>query len=387
VLVVDRAVFPKDTVSTHFVWPRGVSYLNRLGVVEKIREFTPFRRDIDLAVEGVHIRGQVALGDLQARFRQLHGDDSGVIDQCMSSRRHLLDNALAGHAVDSGAEFRPGTKVVELLKEDNRVTGVRCLIDGHAEDFRARVVVGADGRNSRVAQLAGAAKKEERKNCTFACYGYYSGLPIETPTLQKRGRLGIAIAPTSNEQHMVLVFGPKEWYAAFRADTERNFIRAIGHVNPDLAEMVRESRLDTRYYMTNDQSAYVRDVVGEGWALVGDAASFKDQCTASGMTHAFRDAELLAAAVHRALTDEVTLQQALTEYRDKRHVDSWNYYEFACEQAQIRPAQPAELELLSSIAEDPTLSNRLIGIFGDVIDPTMIFSTENMAQILRSRTM
>jgi menaquinone-9 beta-reductase len=41
VLLVDKARFPRDTNSTHFVWPRGMSYLNRLGVAQRILEHTP----------------------------------------------------------------------------------------------------------------------------------------------------------------------------------------------------------------------------------------------------------------------------------------------------------------------------------------------------------
>ena len=42
--------------------------------------------------------------------------------------------------------------------------------------------------------------------------------------------------------------------------------------------------------------ARLRQAVGAGWALVGDAGSFKDPLTAHGITDALRDAELLARA-------------------------------------------------------------------------------------------
>ena len=44
-------------------------------------------------------------------------------------------------------------------------------------------------------------------------------------------------------------------------------------------------------------SGYVRQSIGPGWALVGDAAHFKDPITAHGITDALRDAELLAGAI------------------------------------------------------------------------------------------
>ena len=41
----------------------------------------------------------------------------------------------------------------------------------------------------------------------------------------------------------------------------------------------------------------MKQCYGAGWALVGDAAYFKDPLTAHGITDALRDAELLARAV------------------------------------------------------------------------------------------
>src|SRR5262249_43170127 len=100
-----------------------------------------------------------------------------------SPRRTVLDSLLAEAAVAAGAELRQGFAVTELLREGDRVAGVRGQSYGGANVAeRGRVVVGADGRRSTVARLVGAAEYDARPALTCAYYGYWSGVPIASGT-------------------------------------------------------------------------------------------------------------------------------------------------------------------------------------------------------------
>ncbi|WP_331731077.1 aminotransferase class I/II-fold pyridoxal phosphate-dependent enzyme (plasmid) [Kitasatospora sp. NBC_00070] len=389
VLVLERDTFPKDVLSTHFMWPRGASYLNRLGLLDRIAKEAPLFDEVDVTIEGIRIRGGVAEDDLRARFRELHGHDSGVVNVSFSARRHLLDDLLSRHATACGADIRQNARVTGLVQEDGRVTGVvwRQGLRGPEQSTRARVVIGADGRRSAVARLVGSPYRDVRRNCTFACYTYFPGRLVTAPVLQRRGRLGIALSPTSGGETMVLVYGPSEWYKTFRQDAEGNFARALDQVAPDLCALVREAGpRSSGLFMTDDQSAYIREPVGPGWALAGDAASFKDQCTASGMTHALRDAELIGQTLGTALDDCSDIETALSAYRDLRHLDSWKYYDFVASQAQMQSPQASELELLRSVAADDGLSRTFLGVFSDTVDPDRVFSVDSMQRILSTRS-
>ncbi|MFE3323298.1 aminotransferase class I/II-fold pyridoxal phosphate-dependent enzyme [Streptomyces sp. NPDC059176] len=384
VLLLERDTFPKDVLSTHFMWPRGVSYLNRLGVLAHVVEAAPLFQEIDLAVEGVHVRGSVREADLRARFSSLHGDDTGVVNASLSARRDLLDALVLRHAAASGVEVQQGALMTELVQEDGRVVGVRWRqgVDGPVNTARASVVVGADGRRSRVARLVGAEQKDVRRNCSFACYTYLSGHLLTVPALQRRGRFGVALSPTSGEQTMALVFGPREWYPAFRSKAETHFTQVFERVAPDLAAVVNGATRASGLFMTNDQSAFIRETAGNGWVLAGDAASFKDQCTASGMTHALRDAELLTEIIGPALGTGGDLDGALSEYRERRHMDSWKYYDFVSDQAEMRAPEASEVDLIRAVAADPEHSATLLGVFSDTLDPEAIFSVDTMQHIL-----
>ncbi len=63
---------------------------------------------------------------------------------------------------------------------------------------------------------------------------------------------------------------------------------------------------------------HVRDSVGPGWALVGDAAYHRDPITSHGITDAFRDAELLTRATDTALRDPARETDAMAGYQSDR---------------------------------------------------------------------
>src|SRR2546423_9728585 len=86
-----------------------------------------------------------------------------------SIRRLVLDPILAEAAQEAGADVRFGAGVTGLVEEDGRVVGVRT---GEGE-VRARLVVGADGRNSTVAALAGARRCNLVPNQRILYWGFF----------------------------------------------------------------------------------------------------------------------------------------------------------------------------------------------------------------------
>src|ERR1700694_4912273 len=147
VLMVDRDEFPSDTMSTHVMNPMNVAYLRELGILEDLlaagfRKATRTRTWVgDCLVEGpAGPRGAFAL----------------------APRRKVLDQLLVDRAVAAGAEFRGRTRAERLLQEGGRVAGVVVRsAGGEPEERRARVTVGADGKDSKLAEWTSAEKYEE----------------------------------------------------------------------------------------------------------------------------------------------------------------------------------------------------------------------------------
>jgi 2-polyprenyl-6-methoxyphenol hydroxylase-like FAD-dependent oxidoreductase len=129
VLVVDRATFPSDTVSTHVVQPRGVAALARWGLLDRLTatgcppihtsayDFGPFM-----------IAGSPGTTDAPMAY---------------CPRRTILDKLLVDAAAEAGAEVREGFIVDELLTEDGRVAGIKGRAPGGGVvTERANVVIG-----------------------------------------------------------------------------------------------------------------------------------------------------------------------------------------------------------------------------------------------------
>ena len=381
VLVVDRSTFPSDVLSTHFLWPHGASYLNRWGVLDRVLESTPSHTDVNLVNEGISVTGSVPEELVKRYFQQLHGDGSGVTTRYLSVRRRVLDKILVDAAIEAGVEFREGANVEELIYDDDAVAGVRYRTrDGGRVTERARLVVGADGRNSFLARALALPKYDERPRCTFAYWSYYEGFNLGAAQMHRRGRLTLAVVPTNFGQNMTLVFGPSEWASHFRRDVPANFQRAIEYVSPQIGEIVREQGQRTeRFVGTLDQAAFLRPMYGNGWVLVGDAECFKDQCTAIGMTHAFRDAELAATALDGWLSGEEPVDVALKNYEYRRRSQTAAaYYDFVCTLAEMRPLRHDELQMFAMLRGNQPQTDLFIAAYGDVAPVSEFFDPSNL---------
>lgn len=389
VLLLERSRSLGNTLSTHFVWPRGMSYLASWGVLDRVTADTPTARTLEVGMEGIRLTGAIPRSAIEARHRQLHGaeaDVSHITERYMSVRRQHLDPLLLEAAGAAGAEVAMGCKVNGLLREGERVVGVTYVAaDGTTAEARAPLTVGADGRRSTVARLLDLQPMDVRQKCSFAMWSYFGGLELDHGILLRKGRLGYATVPTNDGLTMSLVYGPAEWYAAFTRDRESAYHRAIDTVAPDLAQrLADEGERAEGWYATHEMAAFHRRDHGPGWALVGDAATVKDQCTAIGMTHAFRDAALLADALKRADVHGQPLDTALDDYSGRRYRDHSDYYDFVSVQAEMKPLDDMVLELVDAASRTPEGTGRFLAAFSDTSPVRAFFSRGSRARLLRA---
>jgi flavin-dependent dehydrogenase len=368
VLMVEKDTFPRDTNSTHFIWPRGMSYLNRLGVADKILAQTPSFKKLEVSIEGISLHGGVPLQAVKDRFVALHGDDHGVVDYYSGPRRFFLDKVLLDEARAAGVDVREATTVQSLIIEDGVVMGVRGVgPDGLMLAARAKVVVGADGRMSQFANMVGAEKTVVREKSTFAYYGYFSGIDKPELCIHKKGRFGTAIFPTMEDRHLVLVYGPTAWWSDFSKDPEANFHKTYDFVAPDVAAVVAKGKRVEPFKAMGRMVAFHRQNFGKGWVLVGDACSFKDQWTAMGITHSLRDAELVSGYLDRVLKGELAFDKAMAQYAEVRFADYEDYWTMVCDGAEMNPYEKAHLEFFHAIQGDQSKVDKFMAQVGDTI--------------------
>ncbi|MFO1327501.1 MAG: NAD(P)/FAD-dependent oxidoreductase [Rubrivivax sp.] len=359
VLLVDRARFPSDTVSTHVVQPRGVAALARWGL-----------RDA-LAATGCPPIGTYAFDFGPVTIEGTPGTPASPVAFC--PRRTVLDQLLVDAAVGAGATLREGFAVDDLVSDGGRVIGVR----GHGPEGRAvtetaRLVVGADGRHSAVAAAVQAPRYHERPPLLCGYYAYWSGLPMhgrfETTIRPWRG---FAAAPTHEGQTLVIAGWPRAEFEANKGDLERHYLATLA-LSPAFQARLAGARRESRIAGASVEN-FFRRPWGPGWALVGDAGYTKDPITAQGISDAFVDAERVAAALDDVLAGRRPLDEAMAAATRARDEASLALYEMTCQLATLAPPPPGMQQLLGAIAGRRDAMDGFVRMNAGTIAPTEFF--------------
>ncbi|SDZ00244.1 2-polyprenyl-6-methoxyphenol hydroxylase [Amycolatopsis xylanica] len=349
VTLVDRAKFPSDTLSTHLIQVSGVRCMQQLGVLDElVNTGAPFLTAMRPIYDGISLDSVV----------QAHEDwpPGGV-----SINRNLLDKILIDVAEKEGVEVRLRTTVTGVRKDiTGRVTGVE-LRGG--ETLGARLVIGADGRNSKVSELVGARTYNVTANQRFVYWADYEGAVEPGPAAVHHYRSGpdLTLGFRSDSGRFTVMVSPGlDEFAAFKSNLPESFDNAVAAcepLKPFIADATRVGGLTGTAYVPG----YFRDSAGPGWALVGDSGHFKDPTVGQGISDALRQAEKLAGFIAGAnLHDRAATDRALQRWWRWRDRDATPMYWLAWDLAKAGPMAPLERELLRCISANPVLRHRFV---------------------------
>jgi len=371
VLVVDRATFPSDTVSTHVVHPLGVAALARWGLIDR------------LTVTGCPPIHTYTFDFGPFTIAGSPGTNYAPVAYC--ARRTVLDKLLVDAAAEAGAEIREGFTVEEVLIEDERVVGIKGRSKGgEAMTERARLVIGADGRYSVVAEAVRPEQYNERPPLLAAYYTYWSDLPIDGRfETYVRARRGFAAAPTHDGLTLTVGGWPHAEFERNKKDVEGNFLKMFD-LAPEFAERVRGAKRAAPFAgaaVTN----YFRKPYGPGWTLVGDAGYNKDPITAQGISDAFRDAEHCAMALDQTFTGARSFDDAMSECQRARDQHVLPMYEFTCQLATLEPPPPQMQQLFGAIHGNQKAMDGFVQMNAGTISPAEFLSPENIGAIMTAR--
>lgn len=307
VLVVDPTRRGSDTLSTHALMRGGVQQLSRWGVLDAVREAgTPAIRTTTFHYGDEAIRVPIK--------------PSAGVDALYAPRRTVLDAALAEAAEQAGAEVVHGLSVVDLLRDaSGRVRGATIAdTDRRTVDVEAKLVIGADGIRSRVARILDLEFEHTLPHASASIYGYVRGLEQDGNHWYYAEGGSVGAIPTNDDETCVFASVPRERFETERgAGLEALHAAVLPEVSRDLAERVTAAGGPGKLRAFAGIPGFLRRAAGPGWALVGDAAYFRDPITAHGITDALREAEFLARAVLEG-TDEAMQRYAGSQYERVR---------------------------------------------------------------------
>ena len=309
VLALDRARFPRHKLCGDSVNPGALAVLERLGLAHAADSGLPVDGMIVTSEPGVRVEGRYP----GARGRIL--------------TRRDLDAALLRAAADAGARIDEGVLVEGPLLEASSTPVVSGLVikgrDGRSMSVRARIVIAADGRYSRVARplgLSGTPPGPRR----WAVGAYFEGVTGLTACgeMHIRRNYYIGIAPLPDGLANACIVSSDR--AALRNPTD--LLRAALRADPQLGGRFSAATMVTAAVCLGPLAVESHASGAPGLLLAGDAGGFVDPMTGDGLRFAFKGAELAAAEALHALQHGVAdAHLRLHEARRRAFAGKWRF--------------------------------------------------------------
>jgi menaquinone-9 beta-reductase len=357
VRLIDRATFPRDKLCGDTLNPGSLSILDRLsrgGSLDPPGSLADLIRARSLPISGMTVTGPGA---------RVSADYPDGLSGASLTRRHL-DQILVDTATSAGVCFEPDVSVTGPLIEDERVVGVRLASRQPNCSLRARIVIAADGRGSRVAagvKLSSYARQPRR----WAFGAYFTGVTQMTPRgemhIRPDGYIGIAPLP-DGLTNVSVVRDERRGLRATRAE-QQALVRCAVASNPELRD-----RFDTATQVSpvTVLGPLAVDALGAGCPgllLAGDAAGFVDPMTGDGLRFALRGGELAAQAALSELASGRPAFRSLDAMRTREFSTKWRVNRAL----RLIVGSPRALDLAAIISKRwASPVEYLIGVAGDV---------------------
>jgi geranylgeranyl reductase family protein len=265
-LVLERARFPREKVCGDCLNPSCWPVLERLGLAPLVCGLPHSKlTSVDfIAIDGRKVSVNLPTGN----------------DCELSIKRSLFDDLLLKRACELGAHVRQGTTVIALVHDQDWK-----IETAGRESFRARILIGADGRNSTVARLRNLLPRPARERVALQAH---IPLPLnfdERVVLQflREGYSGQAPV-NENELNLCLV-GKPSTISRLRQWAQRQF------------EIPANQRWRTITPLTRSPVPCAH----ENLLFIGDAARVVEPFTGEGIYYALRSGELAASAIAKII--------------------------------------------------------------------------------------
>jgi flavin-dependent dehydrogenase len=290
----ERDRFPRFHIGESLI-PETYWVLKRLNMLDKLRA-SPF-------VKKHSVQFVNAGGKLSAPF-YFWDNKPHECSQTWQVVRSEFDLMMLNNAREHGVSAEEGVRVLEVLFDGERATGVRIQrADGTRREVRCKVVVDASGQSALLQSRFKLRLWDPVLN-KGAIWTYWKGATRDqgrdegaTLVLQTANRQGwFWYIPLHDDRVSVGVVAPFDYLFKGRGTHEQTYCEEVERC-PAVQERVRNATRVTGYFATKDYSYRSRECAGQGWVLVGDAFGFLDPLYSSGVLLALRSGEMAADAI------------------------------------------------------------------------------------------
>ena len=369
VALIERrpALDAHKTICTHYIQSSATATIQRLGLAPLIEARGARPNSIDLWTPG---SGWIVASD-EPPFGY-------------NVTRRTLDPILRKLAADTpGVELLAGQTAVGVMG-DGRPAGV--IVEDRTRsrrELRGRLVVGADGRDSKVARwthVPGRVKPHGR----FFYWAYWQGLPPAPANHSRMWLLDPDCAytfPNEDDLTVVLVGPHRDRLPEFQSDLERAYRRMVNALPdaPDLGAATQASKLLGKLELPN----VLRPAARPGVAFVGDAALAGDPLWGVGCGWAFQSAEWLVDETAGALDSAPELDAALERYRRVHRRRLLGHYLMITDVASGRPINAIERRLYRAAARDRVVRRAFEQVGSRRRSPLRVLDPRVLARVVR----
>jgi len=308
-LLVEREKMPRFHVGESLM-PETYWTFQRLGVLDKMRQSDFVKK---VSVQFVSASG----AESQPFFFKEH--DPRECTQTWQVTRADFDKMLFDNAAEKGAECHDQTRMMDILREEDRVVGVTLrTADGELQEVRSQVLVDATGQQAFLANRLGL-RVDNPKLRKVAIWGYYRGArrdPGEhggaTIILQTSDKSSwFWYIPLADDVTSIGVVGDRDYLLNGRGQPSDVFEDELVKC-PALVERLMDAEMTSEFRTAKEFSYSTRQSAGDGWVMVGDAWGFIDPIYSSGVYFALRSGELAADAIVAGLRNGDTTGSQLS---------------------------------------------------------------------------
>ena len=289
--------------------PNGLAVLEKLGALDRAKEVGSMSQILEVK----SWEGEILLEA-----------DYGLLDHpqnyLLTANATEIERLLVYLAEKAGAKVLWGTSFQELLLNDSKAEGVVFEEEGKRDEIRAPLVVGADGPQSRIRASLGAEVKTKKYPDSFLV-----GLVGPVPGLgrarqyQSPGKM-LGIMPSGPEAtYLFHCVGPRS-FDSVKKEGLSSFRSEVVQAAPEMADAFAGVEAWTRMAYFTPSYIQVKRWVGNGIALLGDAAHSFHPHAGQGVNLALEDAVALAEVIGKCKVAGDFSQTSLLAYQKERQV-------------------------------------------------------------------
>lgn len=290
------------------IYPSTLTIMDELGLIDRVLALHHTKRS-QIVYE---------LGDTSLVMADLSYLKTNYPYIAMINQAELLELVTSEAKTYPNFRLLMGARMEELLKEQDKVCGVRYRTPDGWGEIRADLVVGADGRFSRVRKLTGLKPEKVASSLDVLWFRLSRKPEDSTEGLLRFGDQRVVALLDRPDHWQIGYVIPKGKYQDVRAASLETFRQSIVNICPHFADRVEELQEWRQISVLSIDADCLPQWYAPGIMLIGDAAHIMSPVGGVGINCAIQDAIIAANILGQKLKDHTVQIKDLAEIQRQR---------------------------------------------------------------------